>query len=256
MAAVTTAVIGIAGAAYSAAQAFEEAEKQKEASEKAARLAATAMKDARSKAEKDPYAKLSVPLDAYEQEFEQNLAASQQSVEALQEGDSRALAGGVGRVGAQSAQQAEDTRIAMGEDMFELDKLKAESKDAINQQLIEMDVANAKEQNQRQRDSQAARAQAIQSGVGSISSGLQSAASLAPLYGQSRADIRGGKIASQYAADKPEGMSDRMWAAKMGDQNFDRSTFKKLKAGEGIWDSESDQFNFGHNEPVGTTYKG
>ena len=156
MAAVTTAVVGIGSAVYGAVSSFQQAAEQKNLADEANKAAAKAMSEAKSKAEVDYYEGLNVPLDAYEQEFEANLATAQQSVEALQEGDARALAGGVGRIGAQSAQQAEDTRIAMGEDMFELDKLKAESKDAINQQLIEMDVAAAKEQNMRTREAEAA----------------------------------------------------------------------------------------------------
>ena len=44
----------------------------------------------------------------------------------------------------------------MGEDISDLNKMKADSKDAINQQLIEMDVAYAREQNMRKRDAEAA----------------------------------------------------------------------------------------------------
>ena len=39
-------------------------------------------------------------------------------------------------------------------------------------------------------------------------------------------------------------MSDRVWAAKMGDQDFDRSTFKKLKAGGATWNPETSQFDW------------
>ena len=244
MAAVTTAVIGIASAAVSATMQFEAAAKAKEAAKEADAAAAEAIREAKAKAEVDHYAGLNVPLDAYEAEFENNLAVAQQNTEALQEGDARLLSGGVGRVGAQAAETAEKTRIAMGEELSDLNMMKADSKDAINQQLISMDVAFAKEQNMRKADADAAYAANISGGVQSVGAGLESAASLAPLYGQSRADRRGGKIASQYTDQKPEGMSDRVWAAKQGDLDLTRDKFKQLKGGGGKWNTETNQWDF------------
>ena len=247
MAAVTSAVIGIGMSAYSAQQSFSAAAKQKEASKEADAAAAKAMADARDKAQIDNYAGLAVPLDAYEAEFENNLAVAQQNTEALQEGDSRALAGGVGRVGAAAGANAENTRIAMGEEISDLNMMKADSKDALNQQLIDMDVSNAREQNQRSSDADAAYSQSINSGVQAVGAGIQSAASLAPLYGKSKADRRGGKIAEQYASQKPTGMSDREWQAKMGDQDFSKDEFKNLKNaedGRARWNKVDNRFEF------------
>jgi hypothetical protein len=182
MALVTAAVIGVAGAVVSATQSFQAAALATEASSQADTTAAEAMADAKRKAEKDAYSGLAIPLDAYEAEFENNLQTQTQSVEALQEGDARGLAAGVGAIGAQATNAAEGTRIEMGEEISDLNMMKAESKDSINQQLIEMDVANAREQNQRRADADAFRAQSINSGINSVTSGLQSAASIVPLY--------------------------------------------------------------------------
>ena len=191
MALVTSAVIGVAGAAVSATQSFQAASDAKEASSQADKAAAQAMADAKRKAEKDAYAGLAIPLDAYEAQFENNLQTQTQSVEALQEGDARGLAAGVGAIGAQATNAAEGTRIEMGEEISDLNMMKAESKDSINQQLIEMDVANAREQNQRRADADAFRAQSINSGINSVTSGLESAASVVPLYGKNKADRKG-----------------------------------------------------------------
>ena len=247
MAVVTASVIGIVGAGVSAAQSFQAASDAKEASSQADTAAAEAMADAKRRAEKDAYSGLAIPLDAYEAEFENNLQTQTQSVEALQEGDARGLAAGVGAIGAQATNAAEGTRIEMGEEISDLNMMKAESKDSINQQLIEMDVANAREQNQRRADADAFRAQSINSGINSVTSGLQSAASIVPLYGKSRADRRGGKIAEKYASQKPKGMSDREWQAKMGDQDFSRSQFKNLKNaedGRARWNKVDERFEF------------
>ena len=182
MAAVTASVIGIVGSGVSAVQSFQAASDAKEASSQADKAAAEAMADAKRRAEKDAYSGLAIPLDAYEAEFENNLQTQTQSVEALQEGDARGLAAGVGAIGAEATNAAEGTRIEMGEEISDLNMMKAESKDSINQQLIEMDVANAREQNQRRADADAFRAQSINSGINSVTSGLQSAASIVPLY--------------------------------------------------------------------------
>jgi hypothetical protein len=256
MAVVTSAVVGIAAAGYSAYQGFSEAAKQKELAAKADAASKKAMKEAKQKAETDYYEGLNVPMDAYEAEFEQNLAVQKQNVEALQEGDARALAAGVGRVGAQSQAGAEQTRIAMGEEISDLNKMKADSKEAINQQLIEMDVAYAKEQNQRQRDAEAARAQSINQGVQGVVGVVQGAASLAPLYSQSAADRRGSKLAKQFSGQKPEGMTDAQWAAKLGEQGYSRKEYRAIKkqgSKDAFW-TEDGGFGWGHMEPAYETY--
>ena len=182
MAAVTTAVVGIASAGYSAYQGFSAAAKAKRQGEEAAADAKKAMEDARKKAETDFYEGLTIPLDAYDAEFENNLAVAQQTTEALQEGDARALAAGAGRVGATSAEQAEQQRIAMGKEVAGLQATKAQSKDAINQQLMEMDVAYAKEQKQIAADAQKARADAMQQGIQGAAGVVTGVASMVPLF--------------------------------------------------------------------------
>lgn len=185
MAVTTAAVVGIAAGVGSAVKGFSDASKAKNAAAKAEREAKKAMRSARSKAEVDQYAALEVPLDAYEAAFEANLAADRQAVEALQEGDSRQLAAGVGRIGAQQAAEAQQTRMAMGDEMFNLDKMKADSKEAIKQQLIGFDVGEAKMQDQKAYEAEQARKASIQQGISGITQAASSAASLAPLFPKS-----------------------------------------------------------------------
>tara|TARA_R100001510_G_C7651496_1_gene209166 strand:+ start:733 stop:1698 length:966 start_codon:yes stop_codon:yes gene_type:complete len=131
----------IVGAGMSFKQAADAKRIQRQADQDSARYLA----DARKKAEKDEFAALNIPLDSYEAELENNLQATTTAIEALQEGDARALASGVAQVGRDAAQTAEDVRIAQGEQMFALDKMKAENRDEINQQLIQMDAAAAQD---------------------------------------------------------------------------------------------------------------
>lgn len=182
MAVTTAAVVGIAAGVGSAVKGFSDASKAKNAAAKAEREAKKAMRSARSKAEVDQYAALEVPLDAYEAAFEANLAADRQAVEALQEGDARQLAAGVGRIGAQQAAEAQQTRMAMGDEMFNLDKMKADSKEAIKQQLIGFDVGEAKMQDQKAYEAEQARKASIQQGISGLTQAASSAASLAPLF--------------------------------------------------------------------------
>ena len=170
MAAITSAVIAVGTATMS----FVQAAKQKEAADDANTEAARLMADARKRAEVDNFEELSVPTDAYEAEFEANLAADQQAVEALQEGDARSLAAGVGRIGAQQAEEAEDTRIEMGQDLYNLDVTKAESRDAVNQQLIALDVGQASDQAQMGSDLLAASSESFSQGMSSLGAGLGS----------------------------------------------------------------------------------
>jgi len=234
MAAVTATVVGIASAGVSAVQGFKAAADAKNAAEEADKAAAKAMAEAKAKAEVDHYAGLNVPLDAYEAEFENQIAGQKQAIEALQEGDARALASGVGRVGAAQTAAGEQTRIAMGEEMSDLNKMKADSKDAINQQLIDMDVAAAKEQNMRKRDAEAARAAGISQGFSGLAGVASGIGEMAPLYGQSGADRRGSKLAKQY------GIEDKKQIAELGEMDFTRKQMKQFKKNpDSFWDALS-----------------
>ena len=184
MAVATAAVIGIAATGASTYMSFSAAAKEKEAKEKADAEAKKALEDARGRAEKDFYGGLAVPLDAYEAEFENNLAVAQQSTEALQEGDARSLAAGVGRIGAQASDTSEKARIGMGQEISDLNAMKAQSKDAVNQQLMQMDVAAARDAAQRSRESEAARSAHIAKGVQGIGATVSAIGSAAPLFGK------------------------------------------------------------------------
>ena len=190
MAATTAAVIGIGSGIATSIQGFNAASKAKTAQQNADTEAKRMMMNARKRAEQNEYGELSLPLEAFEAEFEANLAADRQAVEALQEGDSRALAAGVGRVGAQQNQEARATSIAMGDEMFNMNKMKADAREQQKQQLISMDVGEAKMQDQKAREAAEARRMSIESGFQGIGQVAQGVGDLAPLYGRSMNDKR------------------------------------------------------------------
>tara|TARA_R100000900_G_scaffold45908_5_gene36821 strand:- start:1268 stop:2245 length:978 start_codon:yes stop_codon:yes gene_type:complete len=180
--------IAVGSAIVGAGLSFNQAANARRAQRKADADAARYLADARKKAEKDYFAGLNVPLDSFEAELENNLQTTTTAIEALQEGDARALAAGVGKVGAQAQQNAEDVRIDMGEQMFALDKMKAENRDDINQQLIAMDAAAAQDASKRAADADAQVAAANTAGINSLTSGLMTGLQASPLYGKSKAD--------------------------------------------------------------------
>jgi len=228
MAAVTATVIGIAATAATTTMSFSNAAKQRRAAEEADAEAKKAMKEAKAKAEVDYFASLDIPLDAYEAQFENQLAGQKQAVEALQEGDARNLAAGIGKVGAQQAELGEQTRIDMGKEISELNMMKAESKDAINQQRVEMDVAYAREQNQRKADADALRNQSIQQGVAGVGSLVGQIGDAAPLFSQDGATRRGAKLAKQSQVGKGD-MNDAQYQNKLSELNLSKEEYRLAK---------------------------
>jgi hypothetical protein len=186
--------IGLATSLGSAGMSFSQAAKAKKQQEKANQASKKLMKEAERKAEVEFMQKLNVPLDAYGREERQNIQNQLQNIQALQEGDSRNLAAGVGIVGAGATEAAEGSRIAMGKDLFDLQKMQVQEQSDINQDLKDMSVGAAADQQQIARDSQEARAAALQQGVSSVSQGIQQAASMVELFPKSAADRQANKM--------------------------------------------------------------
>ncbi len=187
--------IGLATSLGSAGMSFSQAAKAKRQGEKAQKASKELMKEAERKAEVEFMQKLNVPLDAYGREERQNIQNQLQNIQALQEGDSRNLAAGVGIVGAGATEAAEGSRIAMGKELFDLQKMQVQEQSDINQDLKNMKVGAAADQQQIARDADEARAAALQQGVSSVSQGIQQAASMVELFPKSAADRQANKMA-------------------------------------------------------------
>ena len=183
MAATTAAVIGIGSGIATSIKGFTDANDARTAQQNADNEAKRMMAEARKRAEIDEYGKLSLPLEAYEAQFE-----------ALQEGDSRSLAAGAGRVGMQQATDTLKTRLSMSDEMFNLEKMKADAKTQQQQQLIAMDVGEARMQDQRSREAAEQRRMGIEAGFSGIGQVAQGVDALTPLYGKSMNDKRAGKL--------------------------------------------------------------
>ena len=196
---------------------------------RAGRAAATAdreskelMKEAEKRAEKDFYAGLNVPLDAFNKQFEETLQQQQQGLQALQEGDARAVAAGVGRVGALAGEQGEKTRIAMGDALYANNKMKADSKTNVNQQLIDMNVGQAQDQSLRARDAKRQQSQGMQQAVEGLGTVAGAAKDIIKPFGKSKADRRAGKLLGSISVEdkknlRAQGLDDTAIIAKLSE---------------------------------------
>jgi len=188
------------------------------------------MEEAKRMSEKDFYAGVNIPLDAFNKQFEETLQQQQQSLQALQEGDARSVASGVGRVGALAGEQGENTRIALGEALYQNDKMKADSKQSINQQGIDINVGMAQDESLRAKDANRQASQAMAGAQEGLASGLQGAAGMIPGYLQGRQDKITTDILNEFT--KNENIKNAL-----GDQNitYDQDQFRTKLQGSDLF---------------------
>tara|TARA_R110001592_G_scaffold210247_1_gene461666 strand:- start:1299 stop:2147 length:849 start_codon:yes stop_codon:yes gene_type:complete len=194
-AATAVAAAGVLIAGTSAGMSFSQAAKQKKLAQTANKASDKLMEEAKRKAEVEFMQKLNVPLDAYDRQEERNIQSQQQNIEALQQGDPRNVLGGLGAVGAGATASAEENRIAKGKELFALQQMQVQEQSDINQDLKDMSVGGAADQQMRSRDAQEASAAAMQQGVASVGQAVGSAASVVPLFSANAADRRASKMA-------------------------------------------------------------
>jgi hypothetical protein len=113
----------------------------------ATRAAQEAMRQARQKAEVNYLESLRVPTEAFERQFDAGVARQQQAMEGLRESGQRAVAAGVGRVNIAQDQADFQTRQAMADRLYNLEQQKAIERGNIRDEMVDMDLAQAMEQN-------------------------------------------------------------------------------------------------------------
>tara|TARA_R100000657_G_C4680896_1_gene129406 strand:- start:1513 stop:2358 length:846 start_codon:yes stop_codon:yes gene_type:complete len=193
--------LSAAGSGVSFAQAAKARREQRTAMNQQKKL----MQKAKERAEKNFYETLNVPIDAFENQYKQNQQVAAQALAALQQGDARNLAAGVGGLQQAAAQANETVRTGMQQALYDNAAMKAKAKDAMNQQLIEMEVGAAADQAQMARDYNQQYAQGIQGGISAASQAVQQASSLVPLFGTSKADRAGQKLESGFGTSETLG---------------------------------------------------
>ena len=146
------------------------------------------MKKANARMEKDYFAGLNVPLDPFKAQEEANLVAATTTTEALQEGDSRSLLAGVGKVNMATNEANEQNRNDLSQALYDNNKMKADSKQAINQGLIKMDIGAAQDASLQAKDANMLANQGGAQAQEGLISGLQSGAGLIPGFLEGRQD--------------------------------------------------------------------
>tara|TARA_R110000823_G_scaffold108035_1_gene227141 strand:+ start:9240 stop:9920 length:681 start_codon:yes stop_codon:yes gene_type:complete len=179
----TAAAIGVGAQAAGSVVSFAQSVKQSRLEEEAIARSKEFMADARKKAEKDLYAGLNVSTEAYDAAFDNNLQAQTQNIQALQEGDARNLAAGLGSVQQSANAGAENTRLLLQKDLEANARMKTDSASAINQDLKRMDLGEAKDFGLRARDAATNSAAAFSQGVSGLAGIGTSSADLIPLFG-------------------------------------------------------------------------
>tara|TARA_R110000772_G_scaffold4247_1_gene14881 strand:+ start:19295 stop:20062 length:768 start_codon:yes stop_codon:yes gene_type:complete len=176
MAAVTTAVVGIAGAGMSIAQGFQ----SKKAARKAARAAADSLELAKRKIEIRRMEQLQVPLESYQLEQQALVAGQQQAIEGLRESGQRAVQGGLPGLQAQVQAGAEGIRQDQAQAIYDRDKLIVDEQKTADTQLANLDLNAAQ-------GAQMAAAQADERAGAQFTAGVQGLGSAAnTLYAGSK----------------------------------------------------------------------
>lgn len=197
------AVIGAVGGIVStgvsvagAVKSFQDADEQADIAKKAERDAKKAMARAKDRIEMDEYAGLTMPMDAYREQRDLLSQSQQQNVRALQEQDRPGA--GIGAVGMAANVGTEKIRTDMGKDIFALDKMKADSRTDINQQLADMDLGFARDQNLRRAEADRNKAALMTSGFENINQAIQTGSQELPLYIKSGGESSSLKLGEKY----------------------------------------------------------
>jgi len=220
MAAITSAVLGVVGGVASAAMSFSEAEKQKDRAADAQKKQDDLMKKATAQAEIDRYSKLSVPMEAYRQKQEGSAQDVKTVMDMVTQGDQRNIASLTPGLGAQVTQGRQQTTADMGQDMFALDKMKADAKTRQDDTMIAMYTDMARDKALEKQDAEILRAQSISSGIQGVTDTISSVSETVPLFTKDKAGRKGSKLAKKYAKSKPSGMSDAQWAQELSKEEY------------------------------------
>jgi len=187
------------GAGATTVGSFTQAAKQKKLANQAAQDAEKAIADARAKLDVNYYEQLAVQKEPYREKMDRLLSQGAQAIQAGVESE-RGAAATAGRI--QMAQEAaqEEQRSAMGKELSDLAKLTVAEESRLRDLKTDLDISEATAERLRERDANRARAAAIQQGFAGVTSMLQTAAPLIPLYLKQRQD----KKALKEAAFNPE----------------------------------------------------
>ena len=177
MAAVTSAVLGVAGVGMSVAESISAKKRQREAE----RAADTALSNARRELSTNRIEGIQVPIESYTQAMREVTAQQMQAVEGLRESGQRAIASGIGRVNAVSGDQVEQQRLEMDRAVSQRDLMIAKEDARIDKDLSNISLEEAKGAMAAAQENQQITAQQMTSavtGLGSVATNIYENADL------------------------------------------------------------------------------
>jgi hypothetical protein len=201
-AAIILASVAAVGALTGAGMSFSQASKQKKAAARAKLKSDAMMRAAEKRLKANFHQGLNVPLDAYEKQREMSVLGSQTAMQALQEGDPRNLAAGVGAVGQVASMADEKMRIALAEDLYKNREMKADKEAALNDQLINMQLGQAKQAKQEEQDATESANAAVIAGVQGIGEAAAIGAEATPLFGKGKTNKQIADISTNLKTQK------------------------------------------------------
>lgn len=180
--ATAVAIGGLAISAATTVKSFADASKSRKLQRQAEADAAAAMAEARKKLEVNVYDTLAVQKEPYELEREAMLAQGAQAMDAATQAEGRNLASTAGRVQMAQNEAQAGIRTAMGKEMQDIEKLKADEEGRLRDMMVQLDVGEAEgAQMAAANYQQQAAAQTAQGWEGAAST-LQQGLAMMPLY--------------------------------------------------------------------------
>lgn len=137
--AAATPFVGLGLTAASTVMSFLEADKQKAAMREIKREQEKKMEDVRRRLEQDEYARVQVPLQAFDKQYNNMMAANQQAVTAIKD-DPRTLIGAIQGIQNSTVQGQSDITDKLADRIYTDAMTKAASKMAINKELSNLDL--------------------------------------------------------------------------------------------------------------------
>jgi len=187
----------LVGTGATTVASFTQAAKQKKLANQAAQDAEKAIADARAKLDVNYYKQLAVQKEPYELEREALLSSGAQAIQAGVESE-RGAAATAGRIQMAQTEAQAGQRTAMGKELSDLAKLTVAEESRLRDLKTDLDISEATAERLRERDANRARAAAIQQGFAGVTSMLQTAAPLIPLY------LKNKQALKEEAAFNPE----------------------------------------------------
>lgn len=189
--------VGMAATAGATGMSFAQAAKAKDAKIKADEEAAKMMDEARRRVNVNPFAAISLPMEAYQLESQANLQQGAQLTEAGRESE-RGVAATAGRVQMAQQEAQADIRAQAAQDKYRLDVAKAEGEADIRDALTKIDLAEAEGAQVAAAQFQNQYNQNIKQGVEGIASLAGQAAAAAPLFEKTEGARQFAKFEKDY----------------------------------------------------------